>query len=127
MSDFEQLLALVRRKHTFDQQHTWSQGASTYLNSLPDELLEVQHELTTGRSLYLEEELGDVLWVYLNAVIALESEKGVNLDKVLARAVRKFKERLAVIEAGGSWDAIKQQQKALLAAEQRALSKAQDE
>lgn len=127
MSDFNQLLLLARRKHTFDQHHTWSQGAHTYLHSLPDELAEALHELALGRTCYLEEELGDILWVYLNALLALESEQGISLEKVLVRAVQKFTERMQVIEAGGSWDAVKQQQKARLAAEYQAAQQAKDE
>lgn len=54
-------------------------------------------EIPKSRQCYLEDELGDVLWDYLNILTALEKEQG--------------------IESGKRWADIKAQQKAALAIE----------
>ena len=118
MDEFKQLLNLAIRKSKFDQHHDWSNGAQTYLTEMKLEIDEVIEEIPKLRDCYLEEELGDVLWDYLNVLVALKQERGIDLQSVLARACRKYDERVSGIESGERWHDIKQRQKQILKAEQ---------
>lgn len=82
---------------------------------------EVIDEIPNKRICYLEEELGDVLWDYLNAVLSLEKENGVKLDAIVKRACQKYEERISAIENGIDWDEVKAKQKVALAQEQAAM------
>ena len=121
-SDLEQLLAIAKEKQRIDQGNDWSNGSSTYLAELAKEVVEVQEEVELQRPPYLEEELGDVLWDYLNLLLCLGDEGKVDLDRLFARAANKYRERIDGIQAGDSWDRIKQRQKQRLAAEFSAVS-----
>ena len=123
MNDITKLLEIVRRKNTIDQQNTWYNGSETYFAEIHKELAEVKAEIESGRQPHLEEELGDVLWDYLNLLTALESEGKITLEKVFDRAATKYGERIDTIENGGSWDAIKAVQKERLAKELEGKSK----
>lgn len=117
MKPFKRLLSIARRKNVFDQTNPWSNGSSTYIAEICKEVQEVADEIAQDRQPYLEDELGDVLWDYLNLVLALEKEKGIKLEDVLARATRKYEERISGIENGVAWQEIKEKQKAALAQE----------
>ena len=117
MKTFDTLLAIAKRKAVFDQNNTWFNGASTYLDAIKKEVDEVIEEIPKSRTNYLEDELGDILWNTLNALIALEQEAGISANNVLERACQKYEQRMTGIEAGVSWDDIKNEQKQALAAE----------
>ncbi len=119
MKSFKNLVNIARRKNDFDQTNPWSNGSSTYIKEIQKEIQEVAEEATLDRNPYLEDELADVLWDYLNLVLALEKEKGVKLENVLERAVRKYEERISGIENGISWKKTKEKQKASLVDELR--------
>ncbi|HEX6734398.1 MAG TPA: MazG nucleotide pyrophosphohydrolase domain-containing protein [Azonexus sp.] len=118
MDNFTKLLAIVRRKSAYDHGNPWYSGPESYLQGLKDEVDEVIEELPRQRNCYLEDELGDLLWNCLNTVFAVEKETGITLESVLDRACRKFETRLSGLEAGRSWQAIKEEQKQALAREQ---------
>ena len=117
MKTFETLLAIGKRKAVFDQNNSWFNGASTYLDAIKKEVDEVIEEIPKSRTNYLEDELADVLWNTLNALMALEQEAGISANNVLERACQKYEQRMTGIEAGVSWDEIKNEQKQALAAE----------
>ena len=117
MHNFAKLLEIVKRKNTIDQQNTWYSGSETYLLEIQKELAEVEEEVDAGRRPFLEDELGDVLWDYLNLLTALENEGKISLEKVLERAVAKYGERIDTIENGGKWADVKIIQKERLEAE----------
>ena len=117
MESLEALLALARRKSSIDENNSWFKGPDTYLAAIKNEIDEVSEEISASRRCYLEDELGDVLWNYLNLLTAVEKETGINPDAVFARACQKYDERISGIESGESWAEIKAQQKRLLAAE----------
>ena len=118
MKSFEELITIARRKNHFDQGNPWSNGSSTYIEEICKEVREVAEEIDQDRKAYLEDELGDVLWDYLNLVLSLEKEKGIKLEDVLERATRKYEERIFGIENGIPWKEIKEKQKVALAQEQ---------
>jgi NTP pyrophosphatase (non-canonical NTP hydrolase) len=111
-NEFEQLFAIAKRKNRVDQTSSWSQGSETYFKEIFSELDEVKAELESGNTSLLEEELGDVLWDYLNLLIHLDSEQKISINRVLLRCIEKFDERVTGIEQGESWQAIKARQKA---------------
>ena len=122
MRHFETLLLNARRKMVIDSASKWSEGAKTYLGEMKNEVNEVCEELLSGRQCYLEDELGDVLWDYLNALTALESSHQISVEKVLQRACRKYEERISGIERGELWKDIKARQKLALEREQKDVS-----
>lgn len=115
-TEFEQLFAIAQRKHLFDQTNSWAQGSTTYFDALKNEITEVEEELTEGRRVHLEEELGDVLWDYLNLLLCLDEEQQISIADVLNRTIEKFDERVTGIEQGESWASVKARQKERLAA-----------
>ena len=123
MTNLSQLLEIVRRKNAIDQQNDWYSGSETYFEEIKKELEEVKVEIDSGRQPHLEEELGDVLWDYLNLLTSLEKEGKIELEKVFERAIVKYGERIDAIEKGGSWSKIKATQKKRLEAEFLELSK----
>ncbi|MCG6230188.1 MazG nucleotide pyrophosphohydrolase domain-containing protein [Vibrio furnissii] len=116
----EALLAIAQRKNRIDQSSDWFHGAQTYLTEIHSELQEVQDEIPYQRRCFLEEELGDVLWDYLNLLLSLEQESEIQMESVIARACQKYEQRVGAIEQGISWDDVKAQQKMTLQAEQDA-------
>ena len=118
MKSFNTLVNIARRKNHFDQTNPWSNGSSTYIEEICKEVREVAEEIAQDRKPYLEDELGDVLWDYLNLVLALEKEKGIKLEDVLERAARKYEERVSGMEKGIPWKDTKEKQKSALEKEQ---------
>ena len=114
MGFFEKIVNIARRKNLFDQTNPWSNGSSTYIEEIQKEIQEVAEEIPLDRKPYLEDELGDVLWDYLNLVLALEKEKGIKLEDVLERATLKYEERISGIENGIPWKETKEKQKIAL-------------
>ena len=111
LGHFSSLFDIARRKAKYDNTNTWYKGSETYFDALYQELEEVGEEITQTRLCYLEDELGDVLWNYLNLLMALEKEQGIDPTSVLSRAVNKYQQRVATIENNGSWADVKAEQK----------------
>ena len=118
MQHLDKLLEVAKRKSEFDKNNSWYLGSSTYLAEIKKEVDEVIEEIPKNRLCYLEDELGDVLWDYLNAILSLEKEAGVKIESVVQRACRKYEERVSAIENGISWDEVKLKQKKELEQEQ---------
>ena len=118
MDAFQKLLDIARRKSSIDEIHLWSAGSQTYISEIRKEIEEVIEELPKNRPCYLEDELGDVLWDYLNIILCLQKEAGVTIEGILSRACKKYDERISGIENGKLWNDIKSKQKEDLAFEQ---------
>lgn len=114
MKAFDVLLDIAKRKAEFDKDNTWSNGSKTYLSEIKKEVDEVIEEIPKSRQCYLEDELGDILWDYLNILTALKQERGIEPEAVLNRACQKYEQRVSGIEAGKTWSDIKIVQKELL-------------
>ncbi|MEZ8834038.1 MazG nucleotide pyrophosphohydrolase domain-containing protein [Vibrio cyclitrophicus] len=117
MDSIQQLIELAEKKIERDKKGTWSKGSITYFQAMFDELEEVKIEMNSGRCCYLEDELGDILWVYLCLLKNLESENEIDAERVFRRAQQKYNERLSAINSGRSWSEVKERQKSLLAQE----------
>ncbi|WPC75831.1 MazG nucleotide pyrophosphohydrolase domain-containing protein [Vibrio porteresiae] len=115
MNEFDTLLKIAARKATIDANSDWYQGPETYLSGIESELNEVRAELNKHRRVYVEDELADVLWDYVNVLQALAKEQGIDPQRVLARACQKYQERVTAIEQDQSWDEVKRRQSVELA------------
>ncbi len=113
------LLDIAKRKSQFDITNNWAQGSKTYLDEIRKEISEVEDEIPLNRRCYLEDELGDVLWDYLNILFSLEKEERISVLRVFERAAKKYEERISGLEAGLLWADIKVRQKEKLAEEHR--------
>ncbi|HFG2029839.1 TPA: MazG nucleotide pyrophosphohydrolase domain-containing protein [Vibrio cholerae] len=118
MQHLDKSLEIAKRKSEFDKSNSWYLGSSTYLAEIKKEVDEVVEEIPKNRLCYLEDELGDVLWDYLNAILSLEKEAGVKIESVVQRACRKYGERVSAIENSISWGEVKLKQKKELEHEQ---------
>lgn len=123
VENFQKLLKIAERKSKFDQGNSWSNGSETYLSEIIKEVQEVMEEIPKKRNCYLEDELGDVLWDYMNILLALEKESNISIPSVLNRACEKYEERISGIESGELWATIKERQKIALANEQALKSR----
>lgn len=115
MNEFDTLLKIAARKATIDANSDWYQGPETYLSGIESELNEVRAELNKHRRVYIEDELADVLWDYVNVLQALAKEQGIDPQRVLDRACQKYQERVTAIEQDQSWDEVKRRQAVELA------------
>ena len=123
LGELDKLVDVVKTKIIRDQKGTWSEGSETYFNALIDEINEVKEELSSGKQCFLEDELGDILWVYLCFVHNLEVEGKVSMSKVFERSQQKYSERVNGINNGDCWDEIKKKQKLALVTEQANFEK----
>ncbi|MEW6991139.1 MazG nucleotide pyrophosphohydrolase domain-containing protein [Colwelliaceae bacterium 6441] len=114
MKAFDILLGIAQRKAKFDESNTWSSGSDTYLSEIKNEVDEVIEETPKSRKCYLEDELGDVLWDYLNILTSVEKEVSIDAEAVLKRACKKYEERISGIAIGKKWSDIKELQKIAL-------------
>jgi len=117
MKAFNQLLSIAKRKTHFDNQHARIDEYRRYLTAIKEEVDEVVEELPKNRQCYLEDELGDILWDYLNVLTSLEKEIGLDTETVLKRACQKYEQRMSGLEEGKKWADIKEKQKKALATE----------
>lgn len=85
---------------------------------MPWEIEEVLEQFKENNTVYLEDELWDLLWIYLNLLIKVEKEWLIEDRKnVLQRALDKFSGRLAILwqetieERQNYWDTVKKKQK----------------
>jgi len=95
----ERILELVKEKNKIDQKLDWYTWSSIYLKWLKDEIIEVENELKDNNSIYLEDELWDILWDYLNLLAWLEKEwKITSIEKVFSRSEKKYSERISELK-----------------------------
>lgn len=88
-----------------------------YFDLMKDEIDEAEKEFRKDNTIYLEDELGDILWDYLNLLHCLEEEWYISKEKVFERCLEKYTQRTRGIQNWISWDEIKHQQKQKLADE----------
>ncbi len=114
------LIEIVKKKYQIDKTQEWYKWPKTYFDWLIDETQEVEVELKKNNKVYLEDELWDILWVYLNMLEWLKDEGKIDsLESVLQRAEKKFWERIEAINGwktqkirSAAWKRVKNKQKA---------------
>ena len=114
----KKLIEIVKKKYIIDQTQAWYKGSQTYFDGLKDEIDEVEVEIKDNNQVYLEDELGDVLYTYLNLLVWLKEEwKISSIKNIISRSEKKFWERINAIEKIAdnarlqTWKEIKNKQK----------------
>ena len=93
----QQILALAEKKR--QHHHTKKDHERTthvpYLEGITAEIQEAADEIKSNNQVYLEDELGDVLWDYLNILTTLKHTWYISSEtKVFERCKGKYQERL---------------------------------
>ena len=83
----------------------------TYAEWIIDELKEAEDEMRENNSVYLEDELWDIFWDYLNMLYCLEKKWYITKENVFKRCEKKFLERTDALRNEISWNDIKKKQK----------------
>lgn len=88
-------------KNIGDWFYKWSE---TYFEQIPEEIQEALDENRLNNSVYLEDELWDVLWCYLCLLNWLISEwKITSVEKVFERSYKKFTGRIEEENWANNW------------------------
>ncbi|MFP4567616.1 MAG: MazG nucleotide pyrophosphohydrolase domain-containing protein [Candidatus Woesearchaeota archaeon] len=111
MNEIKKIIELAKRKLLIDKKSDWSKGSTTYFNELKKEIQETEDENKTNNHVKLEDELGDILWDYLNVLVNLENEEKIKIERVFERSEKKYTERINGIENKTLWAEIKKKQK----------------
>ena len=111
MNEIKKIIELAQRKLAIDKKNDWSKGSETYFDELKKEIKETEDENKQNNHVKLEDELGDILWDYLNLLVNLENENKINLNRVFERSEKKYEERISGIENKKPWNDIKIKQK----------------
>lgn len=124
--EFEKLLLLVKEKYEIDKKGSWSKGSETFFEEIHKELEEVKEEMGADKQVFLEDELGDVLWDYLHLLYNLDQEGKIELENVFSRSLKKYTERVEGIQNQSSWQEIKKKQKLELEQEQKLIENSEN-
>lgn len=96
---FSKLQKILKEKREIDQNQEWYSWAKVYFDALREEIYEVEEEIKENNSVYLEDELWDILWTSLNLIEWLKEEWKIWwLENVLKRAEKKYSERIDTIK-----------------------------
>ena len=126
LENLKQLIETVKIKEKIDSLNDWNNGngSKTYFNEMKLEIDEALIEYKADKQVYLEDELGDVLWDYLNLLENLQKEKKIeSIEKIFQRANKKYSERINGIQNNISWNEVKNKQKQELKLEQDKIYK----
>jgi len=107
----KKIVTLTQRKKVLDFNHGRFGGVDYYLDEIGKELKEVEEELSSSDDKALEEELGDVLWDYLNLIQCLKQQRNVSLEGILQRCEEKYEGRISGLEQGLTWQEVKEREK----------------
>lgn len=124
LQHLKQLILTTQTKEKIDSLKSWNNGngSKTYFDELQKEIQETLIEYKAGNQVHLEDELGDILWDYLNLLTNLQKEGKIeSIEKVFQRANKKYNERITGIQNNINWEETKIKQKAELKQEQEKL------
>jgi hypothetical protein len=115
------LIALAREKSLIDKKRNEAKylDLKWLLDEIIAEVEEVRAEIKEKNSVFLEDELGDILWGIVVAAVRLEKMQYItSAEKIVERALQKYTERIAPLEGNASdeehWERVKEQQKIAL-------------
>lgn len=117
----QDFLKLVQKKYEFNKLQSEKNPDSEYYKKyitgkcyfdfLHDEIQEAKEELQQNNSVYLEDELSDILWNYCSMLQCLEEEWYITQENVIERCFKKYSQRTNGIESWVPWEDIKLKQK----------------
>jgi len=99
---FFEVLELAKKKYNYhlqksesDDKHILRTSHIPYLKWIFDEIQEVNNEIKKNNAVYLEDELWDVFYDYINLLYLLEKDWYIfSIESVLDRIRKKFSERV---------------------------------
>ena len=113
------------------EKNPWTQQkdiTDIYFKELLSEIAEAGEEHEKDNTVYLEDELGDVLWDYIMLLKTLEKDGYIrDVKNVFTHAVEKYDERYGFlnmdegVDTEGYWDMVKKKQKIKLKEEHERL------
>lgn len=93
-NNISKLIELTKKLQLINKEYKDFWWHLLYLNWIKDEIQEVKDELKPNNTVYLEDELWDILRDYINLVITLEVEWLItDSHKVFEKAWTKYSER----------------------------------
>jgi NTP pyrophosphatase (non-canonical NTP hydrolase) len=125
---FQSYLATVSKKHRLHatnepERNDWKK----YCDGLKDECEEVIVEVKDHNAVYLEDELGDIFWDYMNMLYCLERDGNIDsMESVFARSLKKYSQRIDAIDIDGAID-LKKSNRALIKQQQKEENKEEHE
>ncbi len=96
----DQYIALTKQKQQRQKNISWSSfwDPQHRLQSLINEVQEVSDELKLNNQVYLQDELWDIFWNYMNFLTLLESQWYISdINIVLQQSFKKFSERTSAV------------------------------
>lgn len=119
---FEEMFEIIKHKVTMDLEGRWmSPDTLEAFDWLIDEVSEAKDEYNAKKTVYLEDELWDVIWSVFRVIELIDREWIVKKERIYDRVIKKYTERVYGLEAWKAWDDIKKVQKKELLEEQTAL------
>lgn len=101
---------LAQKTFPWENYNDWL-SHEIYIPGIKNEIDEVIPEIRKENSVYLEDELWDIFWTYINLLYCLEQEWYISKENVFERAFQKYSQRTSGLENGILWDEIKKLQK----------------
>jgi NTP pyrophosphatase (non-canonical NTP hydrolase) len=117
---FQQYMRPIQQKYELHQRDEPERNdRKKYADGLVDEVREVKEEARDDNAVYLEDELGDILWDYMNMLYIFEQEGKIgSIQAVFDRSMKKYSERVEAVMKGSViaekksyWDEVKKKQK----------------
>jgi len=125
----EDILILVQQKHQLNLQELKKNRDNGYyktflesdhfFDAITHEVEEAKKENIPNNSIYLEDELGDILWDYMNLLYFLDQEGKISQENIFERCIKKYSERTEWLKNGILWNDVKYTQKENLEKEHR--------
>lgn len=116
------MLKVIDHKVTMDLEWKWmSPDTTEAFEWLIDEVEEAIIEYKNKKTVYLEDELWDVVWSIFRVIELIDREWLIKKERIFDRAIKKFSERTYGLEEWKAWDDIKRVQKKELLDEQNKL------
>lgn len=114
--NIKKIIWVIKTKDKLNWGEKWTESWLTYLNEMEKEIHEVRQELIKeNNTVYLEDELCDIIWDYLNLVHNLHKQyPEISLKKILKRTYKKFDFRINSCWKWMLWADVKKIQKETL-------------
>lgn len=103
----KKLIEIIKIKSKIDGNNPWAWWWIKYLKETKNEVDEALEEVKKNNSVYLEDELWDILYDYLSALENFTKEwKITSIEKVIERAEKKYSERIWWFSYNENWELI---------------------
>ena len=121
LKNIQNIWKQIERKHLINMEQVKKNPDNNYYNlfvssphyfdAIVHEVHEAKKEDKLKNSVYLEDELWDILWDYLCLLYYLEKEWKISSENVMHRCLKKYAQRTDGIEKWIPWDDVKHRQK----------------